>query len=358
MAIHASLSPEALSALHKQQRNSAISSGIIALLTIVLAAVILTLLFVQVVEKDNTQIVSYTGSPEAQEETMKKRQINRQIERTPSSPSSSQARVIAANTVSNIAVPVPEKVNVELSEDYGDGDDFGSGWGSGDSFGGGGGPTFFGQKVSGGNIVYIIDYSGSMKGRREQLMRDELCRSISELAPGTNYQLIFFAGPTWIAGDEVIGNCGTGDRTAEVKSKGGKTYKYTNSGGWHGWNFDGKKVTADWLTVKDSNIKNSINLVRDQKLINGTVWKLPLEVAIDMKPKPDTIIFMTDGIAGKDSMEVAEEYAKQARRKKITINAIALMEPKAYEAMKVLAEETGGTFALINSDGKKEDVKK
>ena len=34
-------------------------------------------------------------------------------------------------------------------------------------------------------------------------MRDELSRSVKGLPDGTKYQLIFFSGPAWVAGDEV-----------------------------------------------------------------------------------------------------------------------------------------------------------
>ncbi|MEM9235331.1 MAG: prenyltransferase/squalene oxidase repeat-containing protein, partial [Verrucomicrobiota bacterium] len=54
-------------------------------------------------------------------------------------PSSSMAKVIAANTTSPTAVPVPEVDVPEPSTDFGDGDDFGDGWGSGGDGGGGGG---------------------------------------------------------------------------------------------------------------------------------------------------------------------------------------------------------------------------
>lgn len=56
----------------------------------------------------------------------------------PSSPGSSMARVIAANTPSPTSVPVPSVMVAEPSLDFGVGDDFGDGWGA-ESLGGGGG---------------------------------------------------------------------------------------------------------------------------------------------------------------------------------------------------------------------------
>jgi len=51
--------------------------------------------------------------------------------RQPAAPSASMAKVVAANTTSHMAVPVPENGTSSPSTDFGDGDDFGSGWGSG-----------------------------------------------------------------------------------------------------------------------------------------------------------------------------------------------------------------------------------
>jgi hypothetical protein len=42
-----------------------------------------------------------------------------------------------------------------------------------------------------------------MNGQRDKLMRDELEKSIKEMPTGAKYQLIFFAGPAWVAGSEV-----------------------------------------------------------------------------------------------------------------------------------------------------------
>lgn len=68
-----------------------------------------------------------------------------------------------------------------------------------------------------------------------------------------------------------------------------------------------------------------------------------------MKPQPDVVIFMTDG-ATQSSVSDARKISAQARRKNITINAIALKEPKAREGMIILAEETGGTATMVESE--------
>ena len=57
---------------------------------------------------------------------------------SPSPPSSSPAKAIAANTVDSAAIPVPEVSAPAPALGFGDSDDFGTGWGAGDAGRGGG----------------------------------------------------------------------------------------------------------------------------------------------------------------------------------------------------------------------------
>jgi len=138
MSLHAQLSPEAQARLAAQQRNSTITSIIIALLVVLLIGIVLLLLLLPKVENFTPEIVSYqTGADDT--EKVQKREMTRAVERKPSAPSSSMAKVIAANTTSPTAVPIPEIDVPDPSMDFGNGDDFGDGWGNGDGDGGGGG---------------------------------------------------------------------------------------------------------------------------------------------------------------------------------------------------------------------------
>ena len=75
-------------------------------------------------------------------------------------------------------------------------------------------------------------------------------------------------------------------------------------------------------------------------------------MALKMDPRPEVIFFMTDGACGKSSEEIAEKIAKSAKRKDIKINAIAMMDPSARDAMGSLAEITGGQFSMVEKSGK------
>jgi hypothetical protein len=349
MSLHAQLSPEAQARLKAQQRISTLTSIIVAILSVVLIGTLLLLLLLPSVETFTPEIVSY-HSPSEEDNKVQKRQITRAVERKPSAPSSSMARVIAANTQSNVAVPVPE-INVTApSTEFGDGDDFGDGWGE-DDMGTGVSTTFFGQEVKGDRILYVIDYSLSMRGQREALMRAELTKSVMQLNGDKKYQMIFFAGPAWVACEKIQGR----GKSFSATSRNGEEYKWEATNGIHGWTTIGERHKPTWLDATDSNIFQSEAIIKKSKLIIGTNWDPPMAMAFDMDPLPNSIVFMTDGSAPGDPVEVAEGIASRAKEEGIVINTIALMEPKAAKAMETLAKGTGGVFSLINANGEKVD---
>ena len=138
MSLHAQLSPEAQARLHAQRRNSTVSAIVVSFLVLVLLGLILAFIFLDPFLKVTPVIVSYSSSITDEDQIEQKKMTNA-VERKPSAPSSSMAKVIAANTSSPTAVPVPEVDVPEPSTDFGDGNDFGDGWGSGGDGGGGGG---------------------------------------------------------------------------------------------------------------------------------------------------------------------------------------------------------------------------
>jgi hypothetical protein len=138
MSIHAQLSPEALARLQQQRRNSTISSFVVSILAVVLVALILGIFLLPNIVKETPVIVTYASSLD-EETKVEEKKVTTKVMRKPSSPSSSMAKVIAANTQSPTAVPVPDQLTNAPSLDFGDGDDFGAGWGDADGSGGGGG---------------------------------------------------------------------------------------------------------------------------------------------------------------------------------------------------------------------------
>ncbi len=371
MSLHCSLSPEAEIALKRQKARATLSSLLISLLSIILVGIILFLVAIKGLNFGQPDVVTYKASlPEDTE--LEEKKINPAVQRKPSSPSSSLAKVIAANTVSPTAIPVPEvDVPVE-SVDFGDGDDFGSGWGSGGDGSGGGGTTFFGQKSNAERIAFVIDYSRSMnQNDRVGIMKEELSKSLDQLTAGTDYQMIFFAGPVWVAGSEVRDPAARNGNT--VIDPNGKTYEWVTEGGAHRWKPKGKLQTANWLKVPTgagkigsqkrdaveegkSNLRKSQKIVKDTELVWGTRWKYALEMALDMEPTPQVIYFMTDGSSGAEAESIAKKVGARAKKRGIVINCIAMMEPRAHDAMKEMAKRSGGKFTVVEKGGKSKEI--
>jgi hypothetical protein len=138
MSLHAQLSPQAQAALAAQKRTSTISALIISILSFGLVILILMVIALTIDTKNPPEIISYSSGV-TEEEEIERPETTNQVERKPSSPSSSMAKVIASSSASPTAVPVPTMETSEVALDFGNGDDFGDGWGDGDGSGTGGG---------------------------------------------------------------------------------------------------------------------------------------------------------------------------------------------------------------------------
>jgi hypothetical protein len=313
--------PDAELALKRQRRVATATSLVISVLVVILVGVLLALVLLPVLRLNSDLIVAYSAE-RLDEEVVDRPEITPQVQRKPSAPSSSMSKVIATMTPSPTAVPVPEVDVPDPSLDFGDGDDFGEGWGSGNGFGSGnGGTTFFGQSVKAERIAYVIDYSASMRGQgREELMRKELTDSVMKIAMKTNYALLFFAGPAWVAGDDVDWN----KQGAIVSGKGGRKFNWKSKGKANDWEHSGKKEPVDWLVATKGQVSKSRKIIQSTRLVWGTRWDNPLEMALNMDPPPQVIYFMTDG-AASGSDKWARSVGAKAKSRGIKINCIAMM---------------------------------
>lgn len=350
MSLHAKLSPEAMARLQVQKRNSTISSLLISILFLVLLGLILSLFLLPKTHKEEVVIVTYSYDQEQMKPDPKP--IKETVKKKPSSPSSSVTTVITSAAMADVSIPVPEVEVSTPSTDFGADADFGSGWGTG-SGSGSGSASFFNTKTNAQRVAYIIDYSASMGGKREQLMRTELARSVGELKGRIEYQLIFFAGPVWVAGDKIKG----GKNSMTVVTKGNEEFDWISTGGAHGFKpKDDKKLQKpEWLKASSKQIKQSIKLIEESKLVYGTIWEPAIDMALRMSPKPDVIFFMTDGSCGGNMVETAERIGKKAKKQGVIINTVAMMQPQTRDAMLKMAEKSGGSFTLIKEDGKPYD---
>jgi len=354
MSIHVSTSAEAQNRLKKQKTQATITSIIISLVVIGLIAVILALLTIFIPAKEVEAIISYQAAT-VDEEVNNEPKIRVQQRQMPTPPSAASAVANVITTTAPTSVSIPDTntmTNVE-SPDFGSMDDFGMGFGFEDTMSST--TSFFGSKVSGTRICYVIDYSLSMKGKRDELMREELSHSISSLKGGAQFGLIMFAGPAWEWSDQIELMPGTQHATlGKTTQRDGKEVVWETKHSTSDREF--RKFKPSWVNPTEANINETLKAVKDMPLLLGTEWSKPLEKALDMKPQPEVIIFMTDGASGSQSLQIAEEIGNTAKRKSITINTIALMQPQAKDALKAMAEITGGSARMVRNEQEIEDL--
>jgi hypothetical protein len=192
--------------------------------------------------------------------------------------------------------------------------------------------NFMGIKSKANKILFIIDYSASMNGR-DKVMRSELSKAIEKLPAVGSVSVIFFSGPTWVAGE---------DAKALHKSWSG-----SNNSGWKpndGYN----PVKPKWLPVTPSIKKRLIKAVYDTPLTLGTVWDNSFEWAFYMNPKPDVIYFMTDGNSNKNFQGIDIIKKKKGKTKVYTIGYGAPAGAKV--PLEEIAAMTGGKSKFVEMD--------
>ncbi|MFD2255796.1 hypothetical protein ACFSSA_03825 [Luteolibacter algae] len=366
MSIHVEISEEAKKKLIQQKRISTIISMATSVLVIVGVALILGIFLLPNLVKEASTIVTYKSAAIEETENVTEK-VQNVIQRKPTAPSSATSKVITSSSPAATAIPTVDSFEDTQSVDFGDAMEFGTGWGEGTEFGtsGGGGATFFNQEVSAERIAYVIDYSASMHGERDSLMRAELTKSVQGLAPGSQFSLIFFSGPAWVAGDKV--KVKRNEKDKDKGGAGGEAVVTTPSGRDYDW--EGKTISewapkrsvekADWIKYSAKSIKETLEVIQSTPLSYGTDWENPLKMAIALEPPPQIIFFMTDGLmSGRDMEKLTRDLGGDAKKRGITVNTVALMEPKAAVHMYDLAKRTNGVFTIVESGGVSREVTK
>ena len=193
--------------------------------------------------------------------------------------------------------------------------------------------NFMGMKSTANKIMFIIDYSASMRGR-DRVMRYELCKAIEKLPAVGSVAVIFFSGPTWVAGENANALHG----------------KWKGDNGKQGWKpvAGYKPKRPKWLPVTPSNKKKLIQAVNNTPLTFGTVWNNSFNWAFYMDPKPDVIYFMTDGNANKKFQGMEIIKTKRGRTKIYTIGYGAPQAAK--KPLEEIAALSGGKSKFVDMD--------
>jgi len=171
---------------------------------------------------------------------------------------------------------------------------------------GGTGSEFMGVRSAATNVVYVIDYSGSMSGMRLDHTKLELKRSIERLPADGTFLVIFF------------------DHGASVQPP-GRMQRATPSN---------KAAAKRWIDAASSG--------------GGTDPRQALQLALSLKP--DAIFLMTDGVF--DSAEGTQELIRRLNADRHTsLNTIAFHERGMEEYLKELARENRGDYRYVPPPG-------
>lgn len=238
------------------------------------------------------------------------------------------AKVIASQSQSPVAVPIPVTANPDsmfgMEEDFGPG--FGTGEGDGD---GGGGATFFGSRRRGRNVVFIVDFSGSMEsdadgggGTRIQALKKELVRSVNALPASMNVSVIFFSTTGWT-----------------IDTEGPNHYM-------KGFRGNGKVPEVNWYPASERLKGVVVDAIEKMPAKGGTNWYPPLKMAFSMTPHPNIVYLLSDG-EPTDADYVLEKM-EELNPEGIPIDTIAFELPGTPAGqLLMIAEETGGKFSMI-----------
>jgi hypothetical protein len=195
----------------------------------------------------------------------------------------------------------------------GAGNGLGIGVGDGLSGGAGEGARFFGVEARGQRFIYIVDISGSMaevaaedNPPKIDILKRELVTSLEALADGT--QFIIYPFET--------------DTRPLLSSE-------------------------RWLVASEKNKKTAIDAVRLLTAGGGTNPSNAFTSAFLVKPRPDAIYFMTDGIFDEG---IAVRIAALNRTEpQVPIHTIAFGDNAAFALMQRIAKDSGGTYLKVGT---------
>lgn len=315
-------------AVERQRRRETIQSMVTALLGLAIVMAILWWISMIPSNKVIPKLVTYQAASPEEIPPIKMKELTNNAQPKPPGASSSMAKVIAAQAESPVAVPIPVTANPDSM--FGMEEAFGPGFGTGDGDGdGGGGASFFGSRRAGRNVVYIVDFSGSMEsdaegggGTRIQALKQELVKSINALPGNMNVSVIFFSTTGWT-----------------IDTKGPDHYQ-------KGFRGNGKVPEVIWYQANDQLKSLVIDAVQKMPAKGGTNWYPPLKMAFSMTPRPNIVYLLSDG--EPTDAEYVLEKMDELNPEGVPIDTIAFELPGTPAGqLMMIAEETGGKFSMI-----------
>ena len=169
-----------------------------------------------------------------------------------------------------------------------------------DAAGGAGGSSFFGLNADAGRVVFVVDVSGSMHGRRMRRAQKELRYTLESLKPSQKFYIVFFS-----------------DGALPMPA-------------------------AGLLSATSDNVAQAWQWVQQAQCGGGTNPLPALLLALELKP--DAIYLMTDG---KFSGQVLLAATQDPPGHRTPVNTIAFASKKAERLLQAIANETGGSYRFV-----------
>ncbi|HWC91335.1 MAG TPA: VWA domain-containing protein, partial [Pirellulales bacterium] len=182
----------------------------------------------------------------------------------------------------------------------GNGRSGGKGAGAGGKPGYAAGSGFFGLPTAAGKVVFIVDISGSMHGRRIRRAQTELRHTLESLKPSQKFFVVFFS-----------------DGATAMPAEG-------------------------LLSATRDNIIQAWQWIRQAECGGGTNPLPAVLMALELKP--DAIYLLTDGKFEPQVYFAATEAPPGART---PINTIGFATKKAERLLQAIANETGGSYRFV-----------
>lgn len=205
---------------------------------------------------------------------------------------------------------------------------------------------FMGQSGEGNRFAFVIDYSKSMSKLQLRVMKHELTTALAAIGEGGLATVLFFSGPVWRP-----------DQDGGKKNDGTGAFAHWTGSNGRGWELrDGAEPpNPQWLVPDRRNMAALERLIYQTPTTLGTDWFPPINEALNMRPQPDILFFMTDGRSSGGSSRRAIELAESLPKGKIIINTVALgISEEDAAPLKELAEVTGGNFRRYSNEELKE----
>lgn len=183
----------------------------------------------------------------------------------------------------------------------------GTGMGVGDGAGGAGGGSakFFGVEARGQRFAYIVDISGSMQGPKMATLKRELASSIDALPEGTQFVVCTFSSDASIVG--------------------------------------GKER---WTEASPKNKSEAIKLISRLETFGGTEPLPGFGLVLGrIKPRPDAVYFMTDGVFDPEDAERIISLCRTGA--KVPVHGISFVSREGEGVVRKIARDTGGTYTHV-----------